>query len=93
MQYSAFFNTSLHARLQKDRIGTLVVSGAETDVCVLSTICSAVDYGFRIVVAADGVCSSSDRCHDALMVLYTERFTQQLEIADVDTILQSWSPE
>jgi hypothetical protein len=41
-------------------------------------------------VAADAVCSSSDECHDALMTLYHNRFSEQIEIADTDAIIDSW---
>ncbi|GAB9139429.1 hypothetical protein BDS110ZK25_27740 [Bradyrhizobium diazoefficiens] len=38
---------------------------AETDVCALSTVLSAVDLGFRVVIVEDALCSSSDVGHDA----------------------------
>jgi nicotinamidase-related amidase len=34
------------------------LTGAETDVCVLSTILAAVNLGCRIIVVKDGLCSS-----------------------------------
>jgi nicotinamidase-related amidase len=90
-RYSAFWGSSLQATLTGLAADTLIISGAETDVCVLSTIMSAVDHGFRVVVSGDGVCSSSDRCHDALMTLYHQRFSEQIEIADTETVLASWT--
>jgi nicotinamidase-related amidase len=69
---------------------TLVVSGAETDVCVLAAVLGAVDRGYRVVVPTDALCSSSDRTHDALMTLYRERFGQQIETAEADAILAAW---
>jgi Isochorismatase family len=42
---------------------SLIVSGSETDVCVLATVL-AVDIGFRVIVVRDAVCSSSDEGHD-----------------------------
>jgi nicotinamidase-related amidase len=67
-----------------------VVSGAETDVCVLATVLSAVDLGYRVIVAANAICSSVDMTRDALMTLYSERFGEQIELADTDAVLQSW---
>lgn len=88
--YSAFSNPHLHPRLRHKKIDTLVISGAETDVCVLSTVLAAVDYGYRVIVARDGVCSSSDQSHDALIELYERRFDVQIELAEVDEIIASW---
>jgi nicotinamidase-related amidase len=89
-RYSAFIDSPLHAVLRERGARTLVVSGAETDVCVLSTILTAVDLGYRVVVAADAICSSVDSTHDALMILYSERFGEQIELVDTATILESW---
>ncbi len=44
-----------------------MVSGSETDVCVLATVLDAVDLGYRVIVVRDAVCSSSDEGHDMLM--------------------------
>lgn len=89
-RYSAFIDSRLQILLRERGVTTLVVSGAETDVCVLSTVLSAVDLGYRVIVAADAICSSVDKTHDALMTLYSERFGEQIELADTDAILQSW---
>ena len=45
--YSAFFR-SPRAKLlvEKKQVGTIVISGAETDVCVLSTVLDAVTLGW-----------------------------------------------
>jgi nicotinamidase-related amidase len=89
--YSAFSNGKLHDILQDGNVNTLIVSGAETDVCVLSTILSAVDLGYRTVVAQDALCSSADETHDALLGLYARRFDLQIELADCAEILERWS--
>ena len=46
--YSAFGNPQLHQHLRSRQIDTLIISGSETDVCVLSSILAAVDYGYRV---------------------------------------------
>jgi nicotinamidase-related amidase len=63
------------------RASPVADTGAETDVCVLAIILDAVDLGYRVVLAIDALCSSSDATHDALMTLYRTRFSQQIEIA------------
>jgi nicotinamidase-related amidase len=88
--YSPWVDSGLHERLQARRIDTLVISGAETDVCVLAAVLGAVDRGYRVVVPVDALCSSSDRTHDALLTLYRERYGQQIETATTEEILRAW---
>ena len=40
----------IRARATQRHVNTLIVSGGETDVCVLSTVLSAIDLGLRIVL-------------------------------------------
>ena len=46
--------------------------------------------GYRVVLATDALCSSSDETHDALMTLYHNRFSEQIETATSETILAAW---
>lgn len=71
-------------------VSTLVLSGAETDVCVLATALGAVDLGFRVVLAVDAICSSSDQTHDALVEFYRSRLAIQVELATVEEVIESW---
>jgi nicotinamidase-related amidase len=88
--YSAFAGHKLHRHLQERGAGTLIVTGSETDVCVLATVIGAVDHGYRVILVTDAVCSSSDEGHDALLKLYRERYSLQIETADADTVLSGW---
>jgi nicotinamidase-related amidase len=88
--YSALAGRRLPAQLAAHSIDSLVISGSETDVCVLATVLAAVDHGFRVVIVEDGICSSSDPGHDALLGMYRQRFSQQIEIATADQLLQAW---
>ena len=90
--YSAFASRRLLARLRQRSADTVILSGAETDVCVLSTALGAVDHGFRVVIATDAVCSYSDQGHDALLGLFRERFSQQVAVATTEEILDRWHP-
>jgi nicotinamidase-related amidase len=89
-RYSAFALSALTRRLHERMIDTLVVTGSETDVCVLATVLSAVDRGYRVVIVTDGVCSSSDEGHDSLLSIYKKRYSEQIEAADSETVLSAW---
>ena len=88
--YSPFVERALLHHLRDIGADALVISGAETDVCVLATVLGAVDFGYRVVIASDAICSSADATHDALMTLYRQRFSEQIEIATTETILANW---
>jgi nicotinamidase-related amidase len=84
--------TGLLETLLKGNIDTIVVSGGETDVCVLATVLGAVDAGFRVIIATDALCSSTDETHDAMIEFYRERLSAQIETAETDEILDAWKP-
>lgn len=88
--YSAFSNPALASLLIEKGVGTIVVTGAETDVCVLSTVLSAVDIGFRVVLVEDALCSSSDVGHDALMTMYRTRFHGQVDLVTAEELMELW---
>ena len=89
--YSPWLQTRLHHRLRADGIGTLVVSGGETDVCVLSTVLGAIDLGYRVILPTDAVFGSADQTHEAALVLYRSRFGQQLMASTTQDILDNWA--
>jgi nicotinamidase-related amidase len=86
-RYCAFIGSQLLEHLRAREADGLIVTGSETDVCVLATVLGAVDLGYRVIVVQDAVCSSSDEGHDALMKLYHQRYTEQIEVADAATIM------
>lgn len=88
--YSALAHPPLAHSLRRHGIQTLIVTGGETDVCVLATVMAAVDLGFRVVLPDDALCSANDATHDALMKLYRERYSQQIETTSTAQVLQRW---
>lgn len=70
---------SLHARLQASGVTSIIVTGAETEVCVLASVMGAIDLGYRVVIVTDAVCSGADSTHDAMLEIYSSRFGMQVE--------------
>ena len=55
--------------------------------CVLSTVLGAVDWGYRTILVADCVCSASDEAHDAMLNLFSKRYSQHVETATLEELL------
>ncbi|MBT9369115.1 isochorismatase family cysteine hydrolase [Rhizobium sp. CSW-27] len=88
--YSPWLDGRLHRHLQDKGAGTLVVSGGETDVCVLATVLGAVDLGYRVIVVRDAICSASDQTHDDSIDLLARRFSVQVDLMEADAVLAWW---
>jgi nicotinamidase-related amidase len=88
--YSPWFGGKLAQALAVDHIDTLIVSGGEADMCVLATVMGAIDLGFRVILADDAICSTSDVAYDNILRLFTERYSHHVEVASVDEILDGW---
>lgn len=88
--YSAFGAPALERLLREKDVTGLIVTGAETDSCVLATVLAAVDRGYRVYLVTDAVCSSSDEGHDALLGLYHRRFSQQIQTMTAAEVMESW---
>ena len=88
--YSPWTGTDLHQQLRSAEIETVIITGGETDVCVLATALGAIDWGFRVILVTDALCSSADETHDAMMNVYMNRFGEQVETVTAETLLESW---
>src|SRR3569623_1256106 len=87
--YRPWTDGRLHAGLQGLHVDTLVISGTETEVCVLATVLGAIDHGYRVIIASDAICSSADATHDAMQAIYRSRFGMQVETASASEILEA----
>jgi nicotinamidase-related amidase len=88
MTYSPWVSGGLHGMLLKEGIETVVLTGGETDVCVLSAALGAIDLGYHVVVLRDAVCSGADDTHDASLELLGDRFSVQLHLATTEEFLR-----
>jgi nicotinamidase-related amidase len=95
--YSPWADGRLDAMLRGLGVDTVIISGAETEVCVLAAVIGAMDLGYRVIIVTDAICSSADETHDAAIELYQSRFGMQVETtivaeliaARLDGLLQS----
>lgn len=89
--YSPWLQTDLHRGLRREGVDTLIVTGGETDVCVLTTVLGAIDLGYRVVLPTDAVFGSADQTHEATLTLYRSRFGQQLTACTTQDLLDNWA--
>ena len=67
--YSAFAHTTLQQVLTKRGIETLIVTGVTTEVCVSSTLRSAVDLGYSCITVSDACASGDPALHKASLAM------------------------
>jgi nicotinamidase-related amidase len=77
----------LHAPRRR-QASTLVLTGVETEVCVLSVAMQAMDCGWRVV--GDAVASCAREGHDTALELFRGRFGCQIDIASASEVLRAW---
>lgn len=85
--YSPWVTGGLHRQLAREGVETIVLTGGETDVCVMATALGALDLGYRVILLGDAVCSGVDSTHDAGLKLLGERFSVQVEITSTEELL------
>ena len=67
--YSAFPHTPLQQVLITHGIETLIITGVTTEVCVSSTLRSAVDLGYRCLTVSDACASGDPSLHKAALAM------------------------
>ena len=67
--YSAFSHTTLQQALTKRGIETLIITGVTTEVCVSSTLRTAVDLGYRCITVSDACASGDPALHKAALAM------------------------
>ncbi|MBZ7927673.1 cysteine hydrolase (plasmid) [Ensifer adhaerens] len=87
--YSPWLSGTLERLLIHDHVEEIVITGGETDVCVLATVLGAIDLGMHVVLLKDAVYSSADTTHDAALLLLGNRFSVQVEIATTEEWLMA----
>ena len=88
--YSAFATPGFIRKLEDLAVDTIVITGVETDVCVLASVFDAVDLGYRVIVPVDAVASSSGAAHEAVLRHVLPRLAEQVDLSTVDEVLRCW---
>jgi len=88
--FSAFSGLGFAEALKHRGAETLILSGAETDVCIWATALDAVDLGFHVVLARDAMASFSTEAHEAILTTIAPRFVPQVVVSDTAALLQLW---
>jgi len=70
--YDSFFETPLQYFLKKNKIETLYVCGCLTGVCVLNTIFTAFNYGYRIHLIENACSDRIKKRHNSVFESYND---------------------
>jgi nicotinamidase-related amidase len=89
MTYSPWVDGRLHGLLSEEGVDTLVMSGGETEVCVLAAALGAIDLGYKVVLLRDALCSGADNTHDAALEVLGDRFSVQVEFLQTEEFLRT----
>ncbi len=72
--YGAFHGTDLDERLRKLGVGSLLVTGTVTQICVEETAREAFHYGYRTTMVSDAVSSFAPDLHAAALKNFAMKF-------------------
>lgn len=84
--YGAFHGTDLHRRLEALGVGSLLVTGTVTQICVEETAREAFHHGYPTTIVTDAVSSYAPDLHTAALKNFAMKFGW---VADTGTAL-SW---
>lgn len=89
--FSAFESTALGPLLNARAIATLVITGITTEVCVSSTLRSAVDRGFRCITVRDACASSYPHLHQAALEMIGVEGGVFGRVAESADVIAGWN--
>ncbi len=73
--YSPWTGSDLHQQLRGAGIDTVIITGGETDVCVMATVLGAIGASASSWLPMP--CAAADETHDAMMHIYMNRFGER----------------
>jgi nicotinamidase-related amidase len=88
-RYDCFMGTDLNLLLRCKRIENLVCCGVLTNICVLSTVLTARNMDYRVLLPSDALAGSSIDHHHAALLCMSEVFAY---ITNSTALIQLWGP-
>ena len=89
-RYDCFLGTDLDLLLRGRRIANLVCCGVTTHCCVMSTVYTARNLDYRVLVPRDAVAAVSPAHQEAALLCMSDVFAY---VTDVDTVTALWRSE
>jgi len=86
-RYDCFLGTDLDLLLRSRRIANLVCCGVTTHCCVMSTVYTARNLDYRVIVPRDAVAAVSPDHQTAALLCMSDVFAY---ISDVETVTRIW---
>jgi nicotinamidase-related amidase len=87
--YSGFFETGLDLLLREIGVDTIVLTGLDTNICVLHTAADGFFRGYKIVVPKDATEALNEQ--EYLQGLEYLKRIYDAEITETDKIIKRWS--
>jgi maleamate amidohydrolase len=82
-QPSAFFGTDLAPWLIRQRVDTVIVTGATTSGCVRASVVDSMSYNFRTIVASDGVGDRAPGPHEANLFDMGQKYADLHKVEEI----------
>lgn len=90
---SSFFGTDLGARLNAQRVDTVIITGASTSGCVRATAVDAIQNGYRPMVVADAVGDRWPRAHEQALYDLHAKYADVVTTDEVVAYLEALPSE
>lgn len=87
-RYNGFFQTDLDITLRELGVDTLIVVGADANICVLQTLAGAYFLGYRSVVPADAVWTFLVGTQEGALEYFTKCYDTR--VVDTQTVVESY---
>lgn len=80
---SCFQGTNLINMLIPLQIDTLIIAGCVTAGCVYATVADSMAYGYRTILAADGITDRSRETHDMFLWNMNQKYGDAMQTEDI----------